>query len=64
MAFPAGSYMPKVNNRNTTASCEISSKLTYFTTCSSVSIVNFEQVNASWVVFAIRGKKNHSSKLR
>ena len=38
--------------------CEIRSKLTiktperchwhYFTLCSSVSIVNFEQVNASW----------------
>ena len=40
-SFPAGNYMFKVNNRNT-----------IFTTCSSVSFVNFEQVNADWV----RGK--------
>ena len=25
--------------------------LTYFTPCSSVSIVNFEQINADWTVF-------------
>ena len=25
--------------------------LTYFTLCSSVSIVNFEQINADWTVF-------------
>ena len=55
--FPAGNYMFKVNNRNTRARCEICSKLTiniperrqrlwtYFTRCSSVSIVNFEHVN-------------------
>ena len=55
--FPAGNYMLKVNNRNTTTRCEICSKLTkkiperrqaYFTPCASVSIVNFEQVNAGW----------------
>ena len=50
-------YMFKVNNRNTRKRCEICSKLTiktperrqartYFTPCSSASIVNFEQVNA------------------
>ena len=33
MTSPAGNYMFKVNNRNTR---------TYFTPCSSVSIVNFE----------------------
>ena len=47
--------MFKVNNRNTRTRCEIWSKLTiktserrYFTPCSSVFIVNFEQVNAGW----------------
>ena len=46
--------MFKVNNRNR-ARCEIWSKLTiktpewrYFTPCSSVFIVNIEQVNAAW----------------
>ena len=56
--FPAGNFMFKVNNKNTTTRCEICSKLTiktvvlvcllltwtYFTPCSSVFIVNFEQV--------------------
>ena len=41
---PAGKYMFKVSNRNTRRRCET----TYFTICSSVSIVNFEQVNAGW----------------
>ena len=43
--------MFKVNNKNTRTICEICSKLTitYFTPCSSVSIVNFEQVNGGWV---------------
>ena len=47
--------MFKVNNRSTRARCEIWSKLTiktpeshYFTSCSSVFIVNFEQVNTGW----------------
>ena len=54
--------MFKVNKRNTRTRFEICSKLTiktperrqlsllltYLTPCSSVSIVNFEQVNASW----------------
>ena len=42
--------MFKVNNRNTRTRCELT-KLTiktYFTPCSSVTIVNFEQVNADW----------------
>ena len=59
---PSGNYMFKVNNRNTRTRWEISSKLiiktpgvvkvsllltlNIFTPCSSVSIVNFEQVNA------------------
>ena len=66
---PAGSYMFKVNHRNTGTRCEICSKLTLKTPerrrrsvvfidnfehishlCSSVSIVNFEQVNATWEV--------------
>ena len=48
--------MFKVNNRNTRTRCEICSNLTiktperrqYFTTCSSVSIINFEHVIAGW----------------
>ena len=57
--YPACNYPLKVNNRNTRTRCEICSKLTikiperrqwpYFTLCSSVSIVNFEQVNAGCV---------------
>ena len=53
---PVGNYMFKVYNRSSRTRCEICSKLTikipewyfwtYFTPCSSVSIVNFEQVNA------------------
>ena len=67
-SFPAGHYMFKVNNRNTTTRCKICSNLTmqtpewrqwcrscvyicclwtYFAPCSSVSIVNFQHVNAS-----------------
>ena len=48
---PAGNYMFKVNNRTTRARCEIYSKLTIKTPerrCSSVFIVNLEQVNAEW----------------
>ena len=59
--FPAGIYLLKVNKRNTRTRCEKCSKLTvkfwclycylwtYFKPCSSVSIVNFEQVNVVWV---------------
>ena len=43
--YPAGNYMFKVYNRNTRRSCEICSKLT---SCSTVSIVSFEQVNVDW----------------
>ena len=46
-----GFYRFKINNGNTKTRCEISSKLTIkvsFTSCSSVFIVNFEQVNAGW----------------
>ena len=47
-ATPAGKYLFKVNNRNTrTRTTPLAYfTLTYFTPCSSVSIVNFEQVNA------------------
>ena len=48
---PAGNCMFKVKNRNTRARCEICSKLTiktYVTPGFSVSIINFEQVNAGW----------------
>ena len=53
--YLVGIYLLQVNNRNTRPRCEICSKLTikappYFTPCSSVSIVNFEHVNADWVM--------------
>ena len=47
--------MFKVNNRNIRTRCEICSKWTiktcwtYFTPCSSDSIVNFEKINVDWV---------------
>ena len=47
----ANIYLFKVNNRNTRKRCEICSKLTiktYFPSFSSVSIVDFEQVNVGW----------------
>ena len=52
-AIPAGNYMFKVNNRSTKTRCEICSKLTIKTPerrqwRSSVSVVNFELVNAGW----------------
>ena len=61
VSLPAGSYMSKVKNRNTKTRCQICSKLTikipcYSTPCSSVSIVNFEQLNAGW-----DGAKNQGS---
>ena len=62
--YPANIYLFKVNNRNTRKRCEICSKLTikhqndelwtHFTPFSSVSFVDFEQVNISWVVFMIQ----------
>ena len=47
-SYPAGIYVLKVNNRNIRTRCEICSKL-IIKSCSSVSIVNFEHVNAEWV---------------
>ena len=53
----ANIYLFKVNNRNARKRCEVSSKLTIilllltlsnFTPFSSVSFVDFEQVNVSW----------------
>ena len=38
--------MFKVNNKDTRTT-----PMAYFTTCSSVSIVNFEHVNAGWVMY-------------
>ena len=47
--------MFKVTNKSTMIRCEIWSKLTiktpeqrYFTPCSNVFVVNFQQVNVSW----------------
>ena len=64
--FPASYYLLKANNSNTRTKCEICSKLTiktpeqrlawcltYFTPGSSVSIVNFNQVIASWVIVKV-----------
>ena len=71
MHYPAGSYMFKVNDRNTRTKVWNMFKVNYKATkttpwcrfgdfivnyehishrCSSVSIVNFKQVNAGWVI--------------
>ena len=53
-ANPTNIYLFKVNNRNTRKKSEICSGVfivnfeTYLTSFSSVSIVEFEQVNVSW----------------
>ena len=48
--IPVGIYLFKVNNRNTKTRYDVCSKLTIKTLerRHSVSIVNFEQVNADW----------------
>ena len=54
--IPAGNYIFKVYNRSTRTRFEFCSTLTiktpftwtYFTPCSNISIVNFEQVNVGW----------------
>ena len=58
--YPANIYLLKVNNRNSRKRCEICSMKsfwcfycwlwTYFTFFSTVSIVDFEQENVSWVL--------------
>ena len=58
VAFSGGNYLFKVNNENTKTRCEIClnlaiktperGRLTYFTSSSTVSIVNFQQANAGW----------------
>ena len=56
---PANIYLFKVNHRNTTKRCEISSKLTIKTPerrerCrSSVFIVNFEHISHLFLVFLL-----------
>ena len=55
-SYPAGYYMPNVNNRNTTAMCEISPKLTIKTTerrHSGVFISNFEHISNLVLVFLL-----------
>ena len=53
-AFPVGNYMFKVDNRNTTTKCKICSKLTikseHISQLVLVFMVNFQQVNAGWVI--------------
>ena len=59
--------MFKVNNRNTRTRCEICSKLTIkiperrLACCSSVSIVNFEQVNAGYLILQGNQSKMNAS---
>ena len=63
--YPAGNYLLKVYSKTTRTRCEkyvckVNSKdisWTYFTPCSCVSIVNFEEVNAGWVIIIA---KKHS----
>ena len=45
---PAGIYLLKVNNSKTRTSCLYYQRRTYFTACSSVSVVNSEHVIAGW----------------
>ena len=42
-------FPSSINNRNTRTNCEICSKLTIKTPCSTVSVVTFGQVNVMWV---------------
>ena len=57
--FPAGTYMFKVNNRNTRTRCEICSELTINTPerrqwrRSCVIIVNFERISHLVLVFVL-----------
>ena len=59
LPFPAGIYLLKFNNRNTTTRCEICSKLIIKTTeqCqwhrSGVFIVNFEHISHLLLVFLL-----------
>ena len=64
ITYSAGIYLLKVNHRNTKTRCEICSKLTLknFTPCSSISIVNFEQVNANWICIAYQKTETHIPK--
>ena len=65
--FPANTYLFKVKNKNTKKRYEICLKLTiktperrqlwtYFSPFSNVSIVDFEQINISWVSLALLTK--------
>ena len=72
---PATTYSKLKKNKNTRIRCGICSSLTiktpeprtYFTLCSSVSIVNFDQVNADWELlwyFKVRRKHLDPKTLR
>ena len=57
--YPDNIYLFKVNNRDTRKRCGICSELTiktYFTPFASISVVEFEQVNVSWVTTIIMWK--------
>ena len=72
--IPTSNYMFKFSNKNTRTRCEICSNLTIgvvlvslllrylkiFPPCSTVSIVNFEQVNTE----AVDGDQQHSAVIR
>ena len=47
-SIPVWNYMIKVNNRNSRTRCKILLTFNIFQPCSSISIVNFEQVNIGW----------------
>ena len=59
VSFPAGSYLLKVNNRNTETWGEICPKLTikaperHRWSCSGVFIVNFEHISHFFLVFLV-----------
>ena len=59
MSYAAGTYLLKVNNKNTRASCEICSKLTMETLerrhwhHSGIFIVKFEQISHLVLVFLL-----------
>ena len=56
--FPTNIYLFKVNNRNSRKMCDfyryvfLSLRLNIFYTFASVSIVDFDQVNVNWIIYA------------
>ena len=48
LIYPVGIYLFKVNNK---IIIKMNKIIKYFTPCSSVSIVNFEDVNTDWILY-------------